>query len=117
MEETAEAWQVTIPVGALRKQTVTVDFTAKDEEGHPVIAYSSVCGPASERNAMLLLRFNQQMVHGAFAVKSTPSGEAVVVVANQLADTADPLEVTRLLTAVAWQADRAEEKLVGGDSH
>jgi hypothetical protein len=41
----------------------------------------------------------------------------VVVQANQLADTADVLEVTRLITAVAWQADRAEEKLTGSDNH
>ena len=81
------------------------------------IDISSVCGPASERTAMLLLRFNEQMVHGAFAVKGTSSGDMVVVQANQLADTADPLEVTRLLTAVAWQADKAEEKLVGGDQY
>jgi hypothetical protein len=117
VQEAEDVWHITVPVGPLRKQTVTVNFGAKDEEGHPVIAYSSVCGPASERNAMLLLRFNQQMVHGAFAVRSTPSGDVVVVLANQLADTADPLEVTRLVTAVAWQADKAEEKLVGGDEH
>jgi hypothetical protein len=64
-----------------------------------------------------LLRFNQQMVHGTFAVKQTPSRDMVVTQANQLADTADPLEITRLVTAVAWQADRAEEKLTDGDLH
>jgi hypothetical protein len=39
----------------------------------------------------------------------------IVVQANQLADTADPLEITRVMTAVAWQADKVEEKLGGGD--
>ncbi|MBP86776.1 MAG: hypothetical protein CMJ64_08675 [Planctomycetaceae bacterium] len=112
-----DLWQVTIPIGSLRKQTVTIDFAAKDEEGHAVISYSSTCGPATPQNAMLLLRFNQQMVHGAFAVQSTPSGDMVVVQANQLADTADVLEITRLIAAVAWQADRAEEKLTGADQH
>jgi hypothetical protein len=92
-----------------------VNFAAKDSEGDAVIAYSSVCGPASPQNAMLLLKYNQQMVHGAFAVHNTPAGEMVVVQANQLADTADPLAVTRLITAVAWQADKAEEKLTGGE--
>jgi hypothetical protein len=66
---------------------------------------------------MVLLKFNQQMVHGAFAVQATSSGDMVVVQANQLADTADALEVTRTLTAVAWQADKAEEKLTGGDAN
>ena len=117
IQEDGDVWQITIPIGSLRKQTVTVNFAAKDEAGHGLISYSSVCGPATPENAMLLLKFNRQMVHGAFAVQSTSSGDVVVVHANQLADTADALEVTRVLTAVAWQADKAEEKLTGGDEH
>jgi len=115
IQEAGNALQVTVPIGALRKQTVTVDFDGKDEEGHNVISYTSICGPVSEKNAMALLRYNMKMVHGAFAVQNTGSGEMVVVQANQLADTADPLEVTRVMTAVAWQADKVEEKLGGGD--
>jgi len=117
LEEAGDGWHVTVPIGSLRKQVVTVDFSAKDEEGNAIVSYSSVCGPATPKNAMVLLRFNQKMVHGAFAVQTTPSGDVVVVQANQLADTADPLEVTRTITAVAWQADQAEEKLTGGDNH
>ncbi len=117
LEEQGDVWQATIPLGSLRKQTVSIDFSRRDEEGHAIIAYSATCGPATPQNALLLLRFNEQMVHGAFAVRGTPSGDMVVVQANQLADTADPLEITRLVTAVAWQADRAEEKLTGGDQH
>ena len=117
IDEHGETWEATIPLGSLRKQTVRIDFSHRDEEGHAIIAYSATCGPATPQNAMHLLRFNEQMVHGAFAVRSTPSGDVVVVQANQLADTADPLEITRLVTAVAWQADRAEEKLTGTDRH
>ena len=115
IEESGDTWKLTVAIGSLRKQIVTVGFGGKDDAGHAVISYSSTCGPASEKNAMLLLRFNQQMIHGAFAVQDTPSGSTIVVQANQLADTADSLEITRLVTAVAWQADQAEEKLVGKD--
>jgi hypothetical protein len=117
VKEQGETWSVTVPLGTLRKQTVAIDFSRRDEEGDAMIAYSATCGPATPQNALFLLRFNEQMVHGAFAVKQTPSGDMVVVQANQLVDTADPLEITRLVTAVAWQADRAEEKLMGGDQH
>lgn len=115
LQETGDAWQAVVPVGALRKQTVVVQFGRKDDEGHDLISMTSVCGPASEKNAMALLRYNTKMVHGAFAVQATPSGEMIVVQANQLADTADPLGITRVMTAVAWQADKVEEKLGGGD--
>lgn len=115
VQEAGDAWQIVVPIGALRKQTVIVEFGRKDDEGHDLISMASICGPASEKNAMALLRYNTKMVHGAFAVRATPSGETIVVQANQLADTADALALTRVLTAVAWQADKAEEKLGGGD--
>ena len=39
----------------------------------------------------------------------------VVLQANQLADTLDPLDVSRVLSAIAWQADKVEEKLLKND--
>ncbi|MDP6443008.1 MAG: SPFH domain-containing protein [Pirellulaceae bacterium] len=115
VQESGQMWQITVPIGSLRKQNVTVNFAAKDPDGHNLISYTSICGTASEGNAMALLRYNMQMVHGAFAVQKTGNGEFLVVQANQLADTADPMEITRVITAVAWQADKVEEKLGGGD--
>jgi hypothetical protein len=117
LQETADVWSVTVPVGALRKQIIHVDFTARDQEGHAAIAFSSICGPASERNAMALLRYNTKMVHGAFAVQQTPSGEMIVIQANELVESADPLDITRMMTAVAWQADKVEQKLGTGDNY
>lgn len=117
VQETGDAWQIVVPVGPLRKQTVSVQFGGNDDEGHELLSISSICGPASDRNAMALLRYNTKMVHGAFAVLPTPAGEMIVVQANRLADTADPLAITRVMTAVAWQADKAEEKLGGGDQY
>jgi membrane protease subunit (stomatin/prohibitin family) len=117
LSENGDHWQIVVPIGSLRKQTVVVDFSAKDPDGHALISYTSTCGPANEATAMALLRYNMQMVHGAFALQSTPAGEMIVVQANQLAETADALEVTRLITAVAWQADKAEETLGGGDQN
>lgn len=117
LQESGDSFHITVPIGTLRKQVVNVAFGGKDSEGHTIVAYSSICGPSSEQNAMLLLRYNQQMVHGAFAVQSTPAGEMVVMQANQLADTATPLEVSRVISAIAWQADKVEEKLTGGDKN
>ena len=110
-------WQITVPISALRKQVVTVTFGKADNEGHAMVSYRSICGPASEKNAMALLRYNTRLLHGAFAVDNVGGGNVVVVQANQLADTLDPLEVSRVLTAIAWQADKVEEKLLGGDEN
>lgn len=117
VSENGDQWNIVVSIGSLRKQTVLVNFGVKDSEGHTLIAYTSTCGPANDKNAMALLRYNIKMVHGAFAIQSTTAGEMIVVQANQLADTADSLEVTRLISAVAWQADKVEEQLGGGDQH
>jgi hypothetical protein len=115
--EAGDAWQIVVPVGALRKQTVTVRFDQKDSDGHPLISYASVCGPSTPENALQLLKFNSQMVMGAFGVQSTPSGDVVVVCASQLAATSTALDISRTITAIAWQADKVEEKLGGGDQN
>ncbi len=117
LQEDGDQWLMTISIGSLRKQVVTVDFSAQDEEGNSLVSYTSVCGTATEKNAMVLLKYNMKMVHGAFAVKSTAGGDMVVVQANQLAETIDPLEVSRVISALAWQADKVEQKLGGGDEH
>lgn len=113
--EAGDVWHIVVPVGPLRKQTVDVRFDQKDPEGHPLISYSSVCGPSTPDNALQLLKFNAQMVMGAFAIQSTPSGDVVAVCASQLASTSTALDVSRTITAIAWQADKVEEKLVGGN--
>ena len=117
LNEATEPWHVTVPVGALRKQSVVIKFE-KDRGGNSVVAYASTCGPCSPENAMALLKYNTQMVDGAFAIEETPSGDVVVVRHSQLASTLTPLDVSRIVTSIAWQADRVEERLIsGGDEN
>jgi len=115
LQEDGQDWKVTVPVSALRKQHVHITFGKKDDDGNELVVYHSFCGPASERNAMALLRYNTKMIHGAFAVEPSDAGEMITVRANQLADAVDQLEVTKTLTAIAWQADKVEEKLLGNN--
>jgi membrane protease subunit (stomatin/prohibitin family) len=115
--ENGDVWQVTVPVGPLRKQVVAVDFSRKAPSGHALIAYSSNCGPATDKNATVLLKFNTQLVHGAFAIQSTPAGDMIVLQANQMADTATGFEMNQVVTSIAWQADKVEETLGGSDSY
>jgi len=120
--ETERGLHVTLPVNPLRQQRVAVTFDSQDEEGNALVTFSSVCGPLREDAdlaavTLKLLEYNAQMVYGAFAIRDLGAGPMVLIQANQLAETADPLEISRLLSAIAWQADRAEEKLTGQDTH
>jgi len=117
LNEAADPWTVTVAVGPLRKQSVNIRFE-KDHGGNTVVAYASTCGPCSPENALALLKYNTKMVDGAFAVEESPSGDIVVVRHSQLASTLTPLDVSRVVTSIAWQADRVEEKLIsGGDEN
>ena len=116
-EASPNLWQIVLNIGALRKQTVTVQFDEQDDDGNALIAYSSICGPATASNAMKLLKHNSRMAHGAFAIQGTPTGDQVVIQANQLAQSIDALEATKMISAVAWQADRVEEKILGQDQY
>lgn len=117
MEQTSEdRWVITLEVGSLRKQKVQIRFDEKDASGQSLIKFLSVCGPLVPENTSLLLQFNSQMVYGAFAVDKTDSGDMVVVQSNQLADTLDSLEITKIISAIAWQADQAEQSLTGEDN-
>jgi membrane protease subunit (stomatin/prohibitin family) len=117
MAESAGVLQVTVPIGPLRKQVVNVEFGQADPSGHATVNYWSVCGPYVEKKAAELLRSNAGTLHGAFAVKKVGAAEMVVLQANQLAETLTPLEVSRVLSAIAWQADQVEQKLVGDDQN
>jgi len=109
--------QITIPVGSLRKQVVNVEFGKSDEAGHDIVTFWSICGPAADKHALTLLRYNAKMLHGAFAVRDVGGAATVVLLASQMAETLDPLEVSRVLSAIAWQADKVEERLTGGDEN
>lgn len=118
VRETDQRLDIVVPVGALRKQVVRVACDRRDDQGHPLVTFCSLCGPASERNAMKLLRYNVQMPYGAFAVLREGPGEQIAICATLLAEGLAAFEVARLLPAIAWQADRVEEKLLsGGDVH
>ena len=116
LSEQGDSWQVKVPVGALRKQIVDVRFGRTDNEGHEAVVYSSSCGPFHEKNAAALLQLNTRMLHAAFAVEKTQAGNVVVLRTNQMAGTLDSMAVSRAISAIAWQADKVEEKLLHRDA-
>jgi membrane protease subunit (stomatin/prohibitin family) len=115
LEESGNAMQMIVPVGELRKQRITVEFGQKDSQGNTIVNYWSVCGPFDEKNAALLLQYNTFTIHGAFAVKNIDNKQMVVLQTNQMAETINSLDVSRILAAIAWQADEVEQRLLGTD--
>jgi hypothetical protein len=109
--ETDLEWSLTVAMGPLRRQVVHVSFSGVDEAGHRIISIWATCGQVNPNNALALLRYNSQIVHGAFAVQTVDGANVLVIRGNLLADTADLLELTRTITAVAWQSNQADQQL------
>lgn len=108
--ESDRDWSLVVAMGPLRRQVVHVDFSGVDEAGHRIISFWAACGQINPNQAMALLRFNSQIVHGAFAVQTVDGANLLVIRGNLLADTADNLELMRTITAVAWQSNQAEQQ-------
>lgn len=117
IQESGDTWQITVPLQPLRKQRVTVDFGQRDPAGAAVVAFWSICGPAAEQNALSLLRHNATLIDGSFAIRDIEGVPMIVLQASQIAATLDPLAVSRILAAIAWQADQVEQRLAGADAY
>lgn len=116
LNESGDAMQITVPLGQLRKQMVNVDFVTEADNTGKVVRFWSVCGPATEKNAIPLLRYNARLVYGAFGFRKIQGQDMVVLQATLPAETLVAVDVARVVPAIAWQADRVEEKLTGGDN-
>lgn len=112
--ETGAGYRVTISLGGDRKQRVHVTFNGRDEDGHDIISFLSVCGEFDPKHAENLLRVNNKMLFGAFAIRTIKGKDYYVVTANQLAHTADLDEIKKTLFEVARRADGVEERIGGG---
>ncbi|MBU0637770.1 MAG: hypothetical protein KKB50_02815 [Planctomycetes bacterium] len=111
---TKAGFRVTVPLAEQRQQKVYVMFNGHDDEGHDIISFLSICGPRTDKHADALLRLNSRLPYAAFAIKTIEGQEFFVVTANQLAATADPEEVRKLLYHVARRADALENQLSDG---
>jgi membrane protease subunit (stomatin/prohibitin family) len=111
INEGEQDWTIGVSMGPLRRQLIHIDFSGVDEAGNRIVSVWSTCGQVSPNNALSLLRYNAQIIHCAFAVQTVDGANMLVIRGNLLADTADPLEITRTITAVAWQSSQAEQQL------
>lgn len=115
VQEIGEDFILTVMVGALRRQQVNVSFLQRDDSGYPITQIWSACGIVSPSNAMALLRSNKTLLYGAFALQTRPDGSDMLVIqANLLTDTLDSMELSRCISAIAFQADQIEDQLSGG---
>ena len=102
-----------VSLASARRQKVYFELDRKDHDGNRVLGIWSTCGTINPSAAMTVLRNNDSVVHGAFAIRRLPEGELLVLRSNLLADLTDAGEIAKIVSAVAWQADQVEQQLSG----
>ncbi len=119
LEETDKnVYSAIVPLASSRRQKVFLELDRKDSDGNRVLGVWSTCGTINPSAAMTVLRNNDSVVHGAFAIRRMPDGEVLVLRSNLLADLTDAGEIAKIISAVAWQADQVEQQLSGStDQH
>jgi membrane protease subunit (stomatin/prohibitin family) len=106
--------QLGVPLAASRRQRVYLELDRKDTDGNPLVGIWSPCGAINQAAALTVLRNNDSVVHGAFAMKRTDDGEILVLKSNVLASLTNAAELAKIISAIAWQADEVENQLSGG---
>ena len=102
-----------VSLASARRQKVYFELDRKDHDGNRVLGIWSTCGTINPSAAMTVLRNNDSVVHGAFAIRRLPEGELLVLRSNLLADLTDAGEIAKIVSAIAWQADQVDQQLSG----
>jgi hypothetical protein len=107
-------WRILVPMQLDRRQAVYFGQAGTDSEGRPIVSLVSVCGPASDRDAQILLKLNARSVDGHFAIKVLRGEEYFVVLRNLTADSLANLDAGGLVRRIAEAADCLEDRLSRG---
>ena len=106
---------ISVSLSSSRRQRVYVELDRTDDHGNPVVGIWSPCGAINPASALTVLRNNDSVAHGAFAMKRLDSGEVLVLKSNVLASLTNTAELAKLISSIAWQADEVEHQLSGGE--
>ena len=107
-------WRLVVPLQLDRRQALYIGYAGTDPEGRSILSMVSVCGPANDRDARILLKLNARATEGHFAIRVLRGEEYFVVIENLLAGSIEGLDPSGLARRIAEVADGLEERLSRG---
>ncbi|PIQ28814.1 hypothetical protein COW36_09825 [bacterium (Candidatus Blackallbacteria) CG17_big_fil_post_rev_8_21_14_2_50_48_46] len=117
IETKDKKFKIQIPVNQNRKQTVHLRFDRQDMSGRQLIAIQSFCGENNPNLHKLCLEENSKLAYGAIGIGKLGDKELFMVTDNQLADTAQALEIRSAVLQIAEKADSLESLLSDRDTY
>ncbi|WP_422930814.1 hypothetical protein [Singulisphaera sp. PoT] len=110
----SHGWRIVVPLQLDRKQAVYLGHASTDREGRSILSLVSVCGPANDRDARILLKHNARSVEWHFAIKVLRGEEYFVVIQNLASDTIAAFDPMSIVRRIAEAADSLEDRLSRG---
>jgi hypothetical protein len=110
----SHGWRMVVPLQLDRRQAVYVGPAGTDPEGRALLSLVSVCGPANDRDARILLKLNARSVEWHFAIKVLRGEEYFVVIQNLASESVVQLDAGSLVRRIAEAADGLEDRLSRG---
>ena len=107
-------WRLVVDLPLDRAQAVYIGHAGTDPAGRPIVGLVSVCGPANDRDARILLKLNARAVEGHFAIKVLRGEEYFVVLRNLELESIEGLDAPSLVRRIAETADGLEDRLTRG---
>jgi hypothetical protein len=107
-------WRLVVPARSDRKQAVYVGYSGINSDDSPLITLVSVSGPANERDARTLLKWNARVYNGHFAVRVLRGEEYFVFLHNLEAALVPHVQIPSLVQHIARTADQLEDRLSRG---
>jgi hypothetical protein len=93
---------------------VYVGYSGINSDDSPLITLVSVSGPANERDARTLLKWNARVYNGHFAVRVLRGEEYFVFLHNLEAALVPHVQIPSLVQHIARTADQLEDRLSRG---
>jgi hypothetical protein len=99
-----------------RTQTIQVDFSGKDADGHPVVQLMTPCGPAVAGQYESALKLNMSIPYGAIGVALMDDTLCFVLVHTHLRATVHPEDIAKSIMCLARHGDSLERALSPADN-
>ena len=107
-------WRIVVPLQLDRRQAVYLGHAGTDPDHRSILTLVSVCGPANDRDARILLKLNARAVEGHFAIRVLRGEEYFVVIENLPIEAVEQGDPSAMVRRIAEVADGLEDRLSRG---
>ncbi len=117
VSEDGQEFVVTLNLPGRRTQSIRVDFSARDADGHFMVQLTTPCGAAKPEHYESVLKLNMSLAYGAVALALVEDTLCFALVATHCRATLQPDALAKSLVSLAQHGDALEKRLGQPDTY